>query len=390
MNALATLTEPGHTAAAPSQGLPVRVVVLTASVGAGHDGPAREIARRLIAAGHQADVVDLVDLAPAGTGRMLRNAFHAQLAWAPDSWGRLYDATNRAAGTRRSGLATLVRPLARPLARIIAGGPAAPAAAVVSTYPLAGHAVAAARRLASVSVPLISYVTDPAAHASWVVPGTDLYLTGWATTAVQLWQYGPAPVRVINPLVRSEFHRPADPVATSDIRYRFGLPPGSLALVMSGSWAVGDVAATVDDLLAVGGASPVVVCGRNERLRRRMARRPGVTALGWVSDMAGLMRVCDVAVLNSGGLSLAEATAVGLPVLHYRPLVGQGVANAALADAVGLAEWPRSRPELSAAIARTAMTVRRFVEAPVDPVTEIITVARAGSGWPVEFVAAAG
>jgi UDP-N-acetylglucosamine:LPS N-acetylglucosamine transferase len=38
--------------------------------------------------------------------------------------------------------------------------------------------------------------------------------------------------------------------------------------------------------------------------------------------MACLMRACDVAVLNSGGLSLAEATAVGLPVLHYRPLVG--------------------------------------------------------------------
>jgi hypothetical protein len=89
-------------------------------------------------------------------------------------------------------------------------------------------------------------------------------------------------------------------------------------------------------------------------------------------------------------LSLAEATAVGLPVLHYRPLVGQGVANAALAAAVGLAEWPRTRPELSAAIARTATTVRRFVEAAVDPVTEIITVARAGSGWPVESVAAAG
>ena len=103
--------------------------------------------------------------------------------------------------------------------------------------------------------------------------------------------------------------------------------------------------ATVDDLLAVGGPSPVVVCGRNERLRRRLTGRPGVTALGWVSDMVGLMQACDLAVLNSGGLSLAEATAVGLP-LHYRPLVGQGVANADLADAVGIAEWPRPTPEL--------------------------------------------
>ena len=392
MNLLAAQLEPGRSAPPPGQGPPVRVVVLTASVGAGHDGPAREIAERLVAAGHQADLVDLVDLAPAGTGRLLRNAFHAQLACVPGSWGRLYEATNRATGTRPGGLGTLVRPLARPLARIITGGPGAPApaAAVVSTYPLAGHAVAAARRLVPSPVPLISYVTDPAAHASWVVPGTDLYLTGWATTAVQLWRHGPARIRVIKPLVRREFHLPADPTSSTDVRQRLSLPPGSLALVMSGSRAVGDVTATVDDLLAVSGSSPVVVCGRNARLRRRLTGRPGVTALGWVSDMAGLMRACDVAVLNSGGLSLAEATVVGLPVLHYRPLVGQGVANADLADAVGIAEWPRTRRELSAAIARTATTVRRFVDAAADPVTEIITVARPGSGWPVEPVTAAG
>lgn len=53
------------------QGAPVRVVVLTASFGAGHDGPAREIAQRLVATGHQADLVDLVELAPARTGRLM-------------------------------------------------------------------------------------------------------------------------------------------------------------------------------------------------------------------------------------------------------------------------------------------------------------------------------
>jgi dienelactone hydrolase len=61
MTPLAPRLEAGHAATAPDQGPPVRVVVLTASVGAGHDGPAREIAKRLIDAGHQADLVDLVD-----------------------------------------------------------------------------------------------------------------------------------------------------------------------------------------------------------------------------------------------------------------------------------------------------------------------------------------
>lgn len=124
-----------------------------------------------------------------------------------------------------------------------------PAVAVVSTYPLAGHAVAAARRLHHSRVALIGYVTDPSAHASWVVPGTDLYLVGWASTAVQLCRHGPAPIRVIDPLVRSEFGFPADQPADRDVRDLLGLPSVRLALVMSGSWAVGDVMATVDDLL---------------------------------------------------------------------------------------------------------------------------------------------
>lgn len=379
MTPLAAPVEPSRGAAEPGHGSPVRVVVVTASVGAGHDGPAREIARRLVAAGHQADLVDLVELAPAGTGRLLRAAFHAQLAWAPGSWGRLYRATNRdrANGPGPVGLAALLRPLTGRLARIITGGPGPRAAVVVSTYPLAGHAVAAVRRLDPLRIPLISYVTDPAAHASWVVPGTDLYLVGWPRTAVQLWRHGPAPVRVIAPLVRGEFHLPADPAAITRVRRRLGLPPGPLALVMSGSWAVGNVAATVDDVLAAGGPSPVVVCGRNEKLRRRLAGAPGVTALGWVSDMAGLMNACDVAVLNSGGLSLAEATAAGLPVLHYRPLVGQGVANAALADQVGIAPWPRTADALGAALGRPRAVHRRPADTPADPVTEIITTARA-------------
>lgn len=382
MNHLGANLEP-PTVTANEGGSPVRVVVLTASVGAGHDGPAKEIAARLIAAGHQADLVDLVELAPGGAGRLLREAFRAELAWAPGSWGRLYDATDRGRSGARAGgsgaLAALVRLVVRRLHSIIAGGPGPRAAAVVSTYPLGGHAVAAVRQRDRLRIPLISYVTDPAAHGSWVVPDTDLYLAGWASTAEQLWRHGPAPVRIIAPIVRAEFHLPADPGTVSRIRREFRLPPGPLALVMSGSWAVGNVAATVTDLLALAGPSPVVVCGRNDRLRHRMTGIPGVVPLGWVSDEAGLMHACDVAILNSGGLSLAEATAVGLPVMHYRPLIGQGVANAVLADAVGIAEWPRTRQALGAALGQVRPVNRRPGDIPADPVTEIVAVARTGT-----------
>jgi len=78
----------------------------------------------------------------------------------------------------------------------------------------------------------------------------------------------------------------------------------------------------------VGTHQPVVVCGHNHQLRRILAGIPGIIALGWVQDMPALMRSSAIAVLNSGGLALAETAAIGLPVLYHRPLPGQGELNA--------------------------------------------------------------
>ncbi len=69
-----------------------KLVILTASVGGGHDGPAREIARRLENAGHDTKVIDLVTLLPGGSGPVLRSLVKLQLKYAPKSWGRGFNA----------------------------------------------------------------------------------------------------------------------------------------------------------------------------------------------------------------------------------------------------------------------------------------------------------
>ena len=86
------------------------------------------------------------------------------------------------------------------------------------------------------------------------------------------------------------------------------------------------------------------------------------------------MRDCQVAVLNSGGLTLAEAQAVGLPVVHYRPLAGQGLANAMFTDRTGLARWARSVPELTAAVP-TPPTERWTTAMGRDAATDVLEVA---------------
>jgi UDP-N-acetylglucosamine:LPS N-acetylglucosamine transferase len=348
---------------------PSRFVVLTGSIGGGHVGPARELARRLVLAGHRADVIDVVAAAPAGVGRMMRALFRAQLSWAPGTWDRIFRFTDRddAAAAGTGGLHHLVVPALR---RVLAQEQVA---AVVSTFPLASHAAARAIRDGGRKVPLITYLTDPAPHAAWIVDGTDRYLTGWEATADELRRRTAAPVGVVEALVRPEFRD--GPVNMPAVHHRREETRGGLVLVCSGSWGVGDIAGTVADLLSDrDGPTPVVVCGRNDRLRRRLADRFRIPVLGWVSDMASLMRDCQAAVLNSGGLTLAEAEAVGLPVVHYRPLAGQGLANATFTERAGLARWARSVPELTAAV-RTPPAGARMTVTGSDAVTEVLELA---------------
>ena len=303
------------------------VVLLTASVGGGHDGPAKEIARQLRAAGHLAVVCDLIRIGPGG--RLLRSLFHAVLTMAPGSWGALFrrfDAT----GQLPPPIRILVDWTGRRLARRLRDENVSQ---IVCTFPLAAGVAASARARLGRPLRIVVYVTDPAVHRLWIHPAVDLYLTTWTFGPDEIALHTNAPVAVVTPAVRPQFR--AGPTGSgAATRLAHGLPNARLALVASGSWGVGDVLGGVRDLLADTDFVPVVACGANSGLRRRVARIPGAVALGWTNDMAGLMRACSVAVLNSGGLTLAEAASVGLPVVHHRPLPGQGVSNAQICAAV--------------------------------------------------------
>jgi UDP-N-acetylglucosamine:LPS N-acetylglucosamine transferase len=193
-------------------------------------------------------------------------------------------------------------------------------------------------------------MTDPSVHPLCVAEGIDLHLAPNDDATARIRDDFGLPAVTNAPIVDPRFV-PARADDADAGRRRHGLPPaGRLAVVVAGSWGVGDVEATAADVAAASDAVPAVVCGRNDRLRDRLARSGRVVALGWVDDMPSLLRAADVVVHNAGGLSSLEAMASGLPVISYRCLPGHGVANAAVLMRNGLSAWPRSRPELTATL----------------------------------------
>ncbi|MEV4509174.1 glycosyltransferase [Dactylosporangium sp. NPDC049525] len=321
-----------------------RIVIISASFGAGHDGAAAELARRLSNDGHRVDRHDLVDLVPRRAGVLLRGLYRRQLTTVPRTWGWLL----ALAGSHRlAGTTTALTASADDMTLEAIGSGAA---AVVSTYPLAGQVLGRLRRQGRLAAPVITYLTDLSVHPLWIADGVDVHLALHDDAARQAKELGATDVRVVAPAVAPAFTGlvPADTLSAA--RRRWGLPAAPLALVVAGAWGVGSVERAAEEIAATGLAVPVVACGRNDTLRRRLNRSGRTIALGWVDDMATLVRACQVVVQNAGGLSSLEALAAGVPVVTYRCLPGHGATNAEALDRIGWVPWIRHRGDLDAGL----------------------------------------
>jgi processive 1,2-diacylglycerol beta-glucosyltransferase len=102
-------------------------------------------------------------------------------------------------------------------------------------------------------------------------------------------------------------------------------------LVLSGGFGMGPVEKIVTELnKAKGDFQAVIVCGRNEELRRALAaqdHKHPTRVLGFASNMHELMAIADVIVTKPGGLTSSEALAVGKPLFILDPIPGQEAAN---------------------------------------------------------------
>ena len=318
------------------------VLVVTASMGAGHDGVAYELARRWEERGTPVRVVDFLTVMPLRTGHLIRRVYGAQLQHAPSTYEWLYEALERHPLLDR--VAGFIAGWAR--GRLLRMARRGDHHLVVATYPLAGRALGRLRREGRLKIPAVTFLTDVDVHTTWLDKGTDLYLAVYDGSAAEAARRTGRPARATGPVLAPHHDRVLSTDERTRGRAELGLAAETrpVALLVTGSWGVGAVADAAHQLTAAG-VVPVVLCGRNESLVRSLTAE-GIKAVGWTDDVRTLYAAADVVVHNAGGLSSLEAMGAGVPVVGHACLPGHGTRNARAMASAGVAAYADDGHEL--------------------------------------------
>jgi len=322
---------PARRSAAPIPVRPVRVarltiLVLTASTGAGHDSTAAALSDALGATLPRARVLVRDPLgARAATRSYHQPTADDRAARAPRLWGWLYHLSNNRRGVWLGALIVAVLYGRRLRATIRTMRPDL----IISVHPLCARLAAQSLWGARRRTPHHCVVTDLASvHRYWASEDIAVFYAATPEAAAALASHGISlgRIQVTGLPLRRAFTAP--PHATA--------PHGASVLrvvVLDGGRATRALERAVRALLAPGAPLRVtVVCGDNERLRRRLTAMTAgwATVLGRCDDVAGLMRASSVVVTKAGSATLAEAWSQARPALVYRVLPGQEEGNVAL------------------------------------------------------------
>jgi processive 1,2-diacylglycerol beta-glucosyltransferase len=336
----------------------MRVLILTASYGSGHNEAARSLAAAFERERIEAVVVDhFRELVHPRFERASRSLYYAMLRSAPVVWGMAYGLADWMSsdsrlsfGATRLGTDRLVRLL----------DTLAPDA-VVSVHATPAVVMSRLRELGRAVPPHTTVVTDFVAHSQWIAPHIDRYCVAADEVKHEFIARGiPADrVMVTGVPLRPEFE---SVVSAQEARLAFGLSRRMpVVLAMAGSnGRFGRLPDVVRALKHVRHPlQGVVVAGRDralgERLRK-LAAGTGIRVLGYVPEIRRLMAAADLLITKAGGMTLAEAMAAGLPLVTFGSLPGQERRNERFASRAGVALVARSSADLEHAVERALAT----------------------------------
>jgi len=314
-----------------------RILVLSASVGAGHLRAAQAVELALRQTVPEATVrsVDVLELTNAAFRQVYGRAYLDLVNRAPHVLGYFYDLLDqpsRSGKNRGDRLRRAVQNLN--LKKFIRFLLEEPWDLVINTHFLPAEIIALLRKQGKLQVPQVTVTTDFETHRLWVNEPCDRYFTATEDGALYLRWWGVPPEVEVLPTgipIHPVFSAPKEQAAC---RAHFGLDSDRPVLLqLAGGFGVGPIEKLYRALLDVEVPCQfVAVTGRNEKVRQQLQAVPcpdrhRAQVMGFTDQIDELMGAADLVVSKPGGLTTSETLARGAAMVIVNPIPGQESRN---------------------------------------------------------------
>jgi len=314
----------------------MRILIPTVTAGAGHlqAAAALEEAWRALRPDDDVRRVDVLEYVPRWYRRIYVKGYLKLIEHAPELYAMMFKKTDNPARIReltkfRRQSSQLMA--ARFVKELVAFQPDVLISPHYLPLEILGGVRTRRRYRAKVAPHVTCVVTDFEAHALWMEPCVHLYCVAHAATKARLVARGASDGNVVvtGIPIAGKFSRRVEAEALCrEFGFQQNVPT---LLVLSGGFGVGPVREILRELERIERPLQIiVVCGRNEKLRRQIASAPArhpTQVLGFAENMHELMAVSDLILTKPGGLTTSEALAMGKPLLVLNPIPGQEAAN---------------------------------------------------------------
>ena len=314
-----------------------RVLLLSASSGAGHVRAAQALEKAFAARGDCAvEHVDVIQHVSRVFQRLYDKAYISMVRRAPEFMGVLYDRTDRPWEKMRRRL-IVDRLNTQPMIRMLKR---AQPDLCVGTHFLPAEIIAWLLAKKKLRARNAIVVTDYDVHAMWLCRTVNRYYVAIPEAAEYLSSIGVPReiIRVTGIPVDPLF---AIPLEKSSARKHLRLDPAvPIILIAAGGYGIGPVEQLVQDLLALKRPWQIVaIAGKSEQVKKKLdalaasaGNLPGGSSrlcpVGFTKEMDQYMAAADLLVGKAGGLTTSEALARSLPMALIEPIPGQEVRNA--------------------------------------------------------------
>ncbi len=331
-----------------------KVMILTASIGCGHDQAAETLATKLEELDDEIEIIvmDFMEILNSSISHLIKSSYLKMIALMPNWYHHLYNYTMKIKTNSKVKNIFIYRYEKKLMNLIWRNQPDM----IIFTNPFPLMLVSDMKRKGKIKVKTAAIITDYTAHRIWLDDAVNHYFVGCDALKEDLKNQGidKKRISVTGIPIRNHFYTAIDKERV--LREQGLQSERPTILIMGGGLGLGPIEEMITMLEGVPAPLQLlVVAGKNRELIEALQAKAGHThheikLYGYYQNIHELMGIADLLISKAGGITMTEAIQKELPVLITNPIPGQEVGNAEILSRQGTAKYIQHLEELTAAV----------------------------------------